>query len=102
MPRPIIVTTLTPRVKPTTQYSTPRSWSVMNLTCDTTLFTCDSALITCDATEVWMPSVTTAYNRPRYASYIEDLTWANVLDLTWNQVLWISGNQVNKIDTVYT
>ena len=102
MPRPTITTTYTPRVKPTTDYSTPRQWGLMNLTCDTTLFTCDTTLITCDATQTWMPLIETWYTRPRYASYIEDITWTNIVDLSWELVQWISGNQVNKIDTVYT
>ena len=96
--RPIITTIFTPRVKPTTEYTKPRMWSTF--TCDTTLFTCDTTSFTCDKTIFAV--ITTAYTRPRYASYIEDVTWTNVLDLSWELVQWISGNQVNKIDTVYT
>lgn len=102
MARPIITTTFTPRVKPTTEYTRPREWGWTPFTCDTTLFTCDTTSFTCDKTSTWNMAIDTAYTRPRYASYVEDVTWANVLDLSWELVQWISGNQVNKIDTVYT
>ena len=102
MPRPIITTSFTPRVKPVTQYSRPRQGGLMNLTCDTTLYTCDTILITCDATQIWMPLIDTLFSRPRYAAYVQDLTWSNVVDLSWELVEWISGTQVNKINTIYT
>lgn len=101
MPRPQITTTYTPRVKPTTEYTTPRDWWV-NFTCDTTLFTCDTTSFTCDKVSTWGVVINTAYSRPRYSSYVEDLTWTIVVDVSWELVQWISGNQINKIETVYT
>lgn len=98
MTRPIINTVFTPRVKPTTTLERPREW--MCTTWDEATFTWDSTSLTWD--EFCTTIIITAFTRPRYASYVEDLTWANVFDLAWNLVEWISGNQVNKIDTVYT
>lgn len=97
MARPIITTTFTPRVKPSTNYTVPRTQDCV--TWDDVTTTWDSETRTWDG--MCWPMVT-MYSRPRYASYVEDLTWINVFDLSWSEVLWISWNKVNKIDTVYT
>lgn len=95
------ITILTPRVKPTTEYSTPRDRSNVPLTCDNVNITCDSTFITCDMISQDLWPITTLYNTPRKDKYLEDLRWINVLDLSWKQVLSISGNKVNKIDTLW-
>lgn len=98
MPRVKPNTIYTPRVKPTTVYTIPRDWFCY--TWDTIPWTWEEANFSWDDT--CFNQVATNYSRPRYASYVEDITWANILDLSWELVQWISGNQVNKIDTVYT
>jgi len=89
-------TTYTPRTQPSTQYETTR-WENFLLQEDT------FRLLLEDWGGILLEWLTeTNYTRPRYASYVEDMTWANVFDLSWELVQWISWNQVNKIDTVYT
>lgn len=96
-------TTYTPRVKPNTEYSKrsplqsdlwyliTQLWILNTNNWDRILF------------HTWnFSEAPTVYSRPRYSSYVEDITWTNVFDLSWELVQWISGNQVNKIDTVYT
>lgn len=102
MPRPTITTTYTPRVKPTTDYSRPRQWGLMNLTCDTTLFTCDNTLITCDATQTWMPFIETWYTRPRKIAVLEFENW-DLFELeNWELLLAEWGLTSNIIQTIYT
>ncbi len=103
MPRIKPTTTYTPRVKPSNTYTRPReSWQVEYITFDSTDITFDSLDFTFDMTQIGSESIATWYTRPRYSSYVEDITGTNVFDLSWELVQWISGNQVNKIDTVYT
>lgn len=102
MPRIIPITVFTGRTKPNTEYTKPRDRTESPVSFDSVQITFDSDVYTWDAIFQDLWPLTTSYNTPRYAKYVEDLTGINVLDLSWEQVLWVSWNRVNKIDTVFT
>lgn len=96
-----------PRVKPTTTWgdrSPPAStWEQTRNVWENFLLKEDSfKLLLEDWGGILLEVLTSDYETPRYAKYVEDMTGANVFDLSWESVQWISGNEVNKIDTVYT
>lgn len=95
-------TTFTPRVKPTTDYTRPRNWDLMSLTCDSTHFTCDTTLVTCDATMAWEPLIDTVYNRPRFAINLQAETWINLMFESWQDIWSEWRNEKQTIQTVYT
>jgi len=95
MPRTPITTVITWRTKPTTNFVVSRSkldYLIQESLWKLLLESWDWALLLESA-------INTSYNTPRYALYVEDLTWDNVEDLTWALVTWVSWDRTNKIDT---
>ena len=101
-PRIKPTTILTGRTKPTTSFTKPRDREEHPVSFDSVEITFDSTLYTWDMTFEDLWPLTTAYNTPRYAKYIKDMSGQFVFDLSWEQVLWITGRPENKIITNYT
>lgn len=96
-----------PRTQPSTSWgdrSPPAStWEQTRRTWENFLLKEDSfKLLLEDWGCILLEVLTSDYETPRYAKYVEDMTGINVFDLSGNSVCWISGNETNKIDTVYT
>ena len=102
--RPTITTVLTRRPTLSTVYTRPRDWTAGTpVSFDSDIITFDALVPTWDAvSEWWTSSITTAWDDPRYAYFLEDLLWSKVTDLAWEQVLWISWTRTNKISTIIT
>ena len=68
------------------------------LTWDESWFEWDETELAWDDTCWW---IVTAWDTPRYESFIEDLNWINLEDIDWVDLEWISWGSVNKIDTTW-
>lgn len=101
MPRTPVNTIYTPRVQPTTTYTTPRDWWT-TFTCDTTSFTCDTTSFTCDKVSTWWIAITSVYTRPRKLAILEVENWDFFELENWELLLAEWGLTSNIIQTIYT
>lgn len=94
-------TILTPRVKPTTEYTTPRDRSNIPLTCDNVNITCDSTLITCDMVSQDLWPIVTLYNTPRKIAYLETENGLQIFTEDNELILLEAGVKNNIIQTIW-